>query len=173
MKLKESIKQLSLSALISALITIILIFGTFLDILDLACVSFSAIIIAVSQNILARKYTYLIYAVSSALSLILMPLRSCSLMFVFFFGYYPILRKEIFRYIKAKKICLILLFIVYNFSMSLLFTIFKSIFGIYSEPVYMYVILFVVSNVYFFVFEILMSRIHILYEYKIKNLFKK
>lgn len=173
MKLKASIKQLSLAALISALITVILILGTFLDILDLACVSLSAIIIAVMQNILTRKYIYLIYTVSSALSLILIPLRSCSLMFVFFFGYYPVLRKEIYRYIKTKKLCLFILFAVYNLSMALLFTVFKSIFGIYNEPAFMYIILIIVSNVFFFVFELLMSRIHILYEYKIKKLFKK
>ena len=57
--------------------------------------------------------------------------------------------------------------------MALLFTVFKNIFGIYNEPAFMYITLIVVSNVFFFVFELLLSRIHILYEYKIKKLFKR
>ena len=54
-----------------------------------------------------------------------------------------------------------------------LYLLFRSIFGLQNEPVYMYVLLLFAANLFFGCFELLTGRIKILYDYKIKKLFKK
>lgn len=172
MKHRETIRKTAYSSIIAAVITVIIMVGSVLDIVDLAAASLCALIIHIVYNETGWKSAFLIFAVSSCLSLILMPMRSCPILFVFFFGYYPILRAYLYKRIKIKALSYTIIILLYNSVMFILFTLFKSIFGITEEPVYMYVLLLITSNVFFISFELLMRRIMILYTYKIKKMFK-
>ncbi len=172
MKYRETVRKTAYSSIIASIITVIIMIGSVLDIVDLAAASLCAIIIHIVYNESGGKTAFLIFAVSSSLSLILMPMRSCPVLFTGFFGYYPILRAFLYKHIKVKALSYTLLILLYNAVMFILFTLFKSIFGITQEPVYMYVLLLITSNVFFISFELLMGRIMILYTYKIKKIFK-
>lgn len=156
-------------SIISALVTLLVILGGFFDILDLACAAVSSMIIHIIYTEVNSKSAKLIYLVSATLSNILMPLRSCTILFTAFFGYYPIIRAYIYKKIKIKHISYVLLVSIYNFVMITLFLFFKNIFGLNGEPIYMYILLLLTSNVFYISFELLMGRIMILYNYKIKK----
>lgn len=171
MKLKERIRILSYSSISASLITVILLLGGFFDILDLACASVCSLFIHVLMYEMGKKRALLIYAVSSVISILLLPMRSCSLFYVAFFGYYPVLKEYLSNKIKSKPILKTVLLLIYNIVMILLFVLFKTVFGMQNEPVYMYVLLLITSNVFYFAFDLLLSRIMIIYNYKIKKMF--
>lgn len=169
MNLKKKIRTTAYAAVLAALVTLILLLGSFFDMLDLACAAVGSLILHIAYHEIGGTYAFLIYAVASVLSFILLPMRSCSLFFVAFFGYYPLLRAFLGKHIRSRKLCLLLLALIYNAVMLALFFLFKGIFGMQGEPVFMYVLLLVSSNIFFFCFDLLMSRIMILYQYKIKK----
>lgn len=172
MRYRDTVRKTAYSSIIASVVTVIIIIGSVLDIVDLAAASLCALIIHVVYNEAGGSRALLIFAVSSSLSLMLMPMRSCPLLFVSFFGYYPILRAFLYKHIKSKALSYTLLILLYNVVMYLLFTLFKGVFGIAEEPVYMYILLLVTSNIFFVTFELLIGRIMILYTYKIKKTFK-
>ena len=172
MNLKKTIRRMAYSAILAAIITVIVIAGGFFDIIDLACASLAALILQVVYTEMGGKSAVMIYAVSAALSFILMPLRSATLYFVTFFGYYPILRGVLLRKMKSKKVINFLLCLLFNAVMIVLYAAFRTVFGIENEPVYVYVLLIISANIFFACFEMLMGKIMILYNYKIKKLFK-
>ncbi len=172
MKLRKTVRQTAFSAILAALITVLILLGSVFDMVDLACAAAASLVLHIALTEMDATHAFMIYLCASFLSFILMPLCSCSLYFTAFFGYYPLVRAFAARRIKNKKLYYAFVFLLYNAAMLALFLIFKSIFGIQGEPVYMYVLLLLSSNLFFGCFECLMGRIHILYTYKIKKHFK-
>ena len=115
----------------------------------------------------------MIYACAAILSFLAAPMRSCTLYFAAFFGYYPLVRAFLAKHLRSKKLYYLLLFILYNVVMLALFFLFKGIFGIQDEPTLKYELLLLASNLFFGCFELLTGRIKILFDYKIKKHFKK
>ena len=169
MGMKDGIRKLAFSAMAAALSATILLIGSAFDMLDLACAAAASLIVHVILQETDVMHAFLVFASSFAVSFILMPMRSCSILFAFFFGYYPILRWYVRKYIKFKPLRLIIYFTVFNAAMVCLFFLFKGLFGLAGEPVYLYILLIISSNVFFACFEMLTGKIMILYNYRIKN----
>ena len=172
-KLKEKIRTTAYTAIIAAAVTVILLIGGIFDIVDLACVSVSALVIHLAYGEFGGKYAFLIYAVAALLSFLLMPMRSASLYFTAFFGYYPLLRAFTAKHVRRKGLYYAILFLVYNAAMTALYILFKSVFGVEGEPPAMLLALLISSNVFFACLELLTGRIQILYDYKIKKILQK
>lgn len=172
MKLKDKVRNTAYSSVIAALISIIIIIGGFFDMLDLVCASVASLIIHIVYTEVGAKRAIMIYAVSAILSLIVLPMRSCPVYYATFFGYFPVIRAYLTKKIKLKWLSYSLLLLLYNLVMVALYTVFAGIFGITEEPVYMYVALLISSNLFYICFDMLMGRIMILYEYRIKDKLK-
>lgn len=172
MKLNKSIKITAFSSIMSALITTIILVGSFLDIFDLICASICSLIIHIINKKAGTRTAIMIYAVSSVLSFIILPFRTCSLYFTAFFGYFPILRNFLYNKLKPKVFVYFLLLLLYNLSMIALYIIFSNLFGLTNEPIYMYFALIVSSNIFYLSFDLLLGRIMIIFDYKISKIFK-
>lgn len=171
MKLQSKIKQTAYSSVISALITVLLLLGGVFDMLILSCASAAALIIHIVMTETGAKNALLVYAVSSLLANILMPMNACPIIFTAFFGFFPVLRHFVKSRIKQKQISYILLLLFYNADMVLIYTLFKGIFGLTdNQPAYLTVLLIVSLNLFYICFELLLGRIIILYRYRIKKM---
>ena len=169
MKTKNSIKNTATLSVLSALATVLLVLGGFFDVLDLACASVAALIINIVCNEYGHKNALLVFGVSALLSNKLLPFRTCPILFVAFFGYFPVLRNFLYNKIKFRRIVYILLLLLYNGVMVILYQLFKEIFGIANEPLSIIIGLLVSSNIFYVCFEMLLGRIMILYNYYIKR----
>lgn len=89
---KKTTLRLTLSAVISALGVILLWLGAMVQILDLSMAVVVSLLVVFAVIELRGKYPYLIYAVTSVLSLLLLPVKTTALIYVMFAGYYPILK---------------------------------------------------------------------------------
>ncbi len=164
--MKSEIKKISLSSLLSALITVLIMLGYFIEMLDFTVAAVCSLIIYVSDIEIRGKYPFLVYITSCLLTLIFIPLSSASLYFIAFFGYYPIIKKRIG--IKKKKLRKLICAALFNISMLITMLVFKAVFALQNEPAIMYVLLLITLNIFFFCFDYLLDVFIFIYIKKIR-----
>lgn len=168
--MKKEIKKITLSSVFSGLIVVLILLGTFIEILDITVAAVCALAVYIIQIEAGGKYPFLVYLTASILSLIFTPLSTATLYFVGFFGYYPILKLKLRKSKKylRKVICVL----VFNVSMVVLMLLFKAVFALQNEPAVMYVLLLITSNVFFFCFDYLLDVFTFIYIKKIRDKIK-
>lgn len=168
--MKKEIKRIALSAVFSALIVVLILLGTFIELLDITVAAVCALAIYIVLMETKDKYPFLVYLSSSVLSLILTPLSTATLYFVGFFGYYPILKKSLSKQNKhiRKLICVL----TFNIVMILMMLLFKTVFALQNEPPLMYILLLISSNVFFFCFDYLLDVFSFIYYKKLRDKIK-
>ncbi len=169
-QVKKEIKKIALSAVFSALIVVLLLVGTFIELLDITVAAVCSLAIYIVQIETRDKYPFLVFLTSSVLALIFTPLSSAMLYFIGFFGYYPILKLKLSKLNKGtrKLICIL----VFNVSMCVLMLLFKAVFALQNEPPLMYILLLVASNVFFICFDYLLDVFTLIYFRKLRDKIK-
>jgi hypothetical protein len=89
---KKTTLRLTLSAAICALGIVMLWLGGLVQIIDLSMAVLVSMLVVFAVIELKGSYPYLIYAVTSVLSILLLPTNSAALTYVLFAGYYPIVK---------------------------------------------------------------------------------
>ncbi len=115
----------------------------------------------------------LVYAASSILSFILVPDKECVLMFVLFFGYYPIV-KSYFDKIKIKPLRFLSKLLVFNTSIAVIELLCVYLFHIpfFEDGVFSYALLIgfaAAMNFTFIMYDYLLKIFLVLYEKKIEK----
>ncbi len=164
--MSKEIRKISLSSILAALSTVLIIAGGVFEILDMTSAALGALIVYIADIEIKGKYPFLIYATTCILSLIFMPLTTATLYYIAFFGYYPIIKKAVKKLPKlyARIIC----FVVFNLSMLVIMLLFKTIFAMQNEPVLIYVLLLITLNVFFICFDYVLGVFSVIYIHKIK-----
>lgn len=164
--MKTKIRKITLSSIFAGLSTALIVLGSVMEIFDLTTAAFCSLLIYISMIEIKGKYPFLIYLTTCVLSLIISPMTTATLYYVAFFGYYPIIRHKLKRLKKtlSKLIC----FGVFNASMLLLFCFFKAVFSYQNEPIFMYVVLLVTANIFFFCFDYALDVFAFIYIKKIR-----
>lgn len=110
--MKQS-KKIALSGIISALsLTVMLLTGLF-PFAEYALPALSGIILTVLVIELSKKEAFISYIAVSILSFFIVPSKEAALIFIFFLGYYPII-KSLIEHINKPKIEIILKLILFN-----------------------------------------------------------
>ena len=97
-------RRITVSAMIAALSTVILYFGSFIEVLDLTMAVISSLMTAVMVIEYGKGAPWCVFGVTSLLSLLLLPQKFPALIYLLFFGYYPIIKAYIER-IRKRVIC--------------------------------------------------------------------
>ena len=172
-------KKLAPAAILSAFGIIILMTGSFIQVLDIVSAALAGFVIVVAVIELGGYYPVLMYFVISALSLFILPDKIASVHFIFFGGFYPIFKAyfERFHFIAAWAVKFSL------FNILLIFMIFTVMFlaergflpplennGLYEFLGNFKIIAFAVANFVFLLYDIAMSGIINLYIVKIRRI---
>lgn len=117
-----------------------------------------------------------VYIAVSILSLILVPEKETVMMYVLFFGYYPIIKSYLDR-IKSKIISLLLRLIIFNACVAVIELVCVYVFGIpffedgdFSKA--MLIVFAAAMNIIFIIYEYLLKYFVLLYERKIEKRLK-
>lgn len=118
-----------------------------------------------------------VFVASALLSLITTPDKECAVMFVAFFGYYPVLKFSIEK-IKSKFGKTVLKFLVFNVAIVLSQIIVVKILGVPIEPdnflgKWLVPVLLILANILFVAYDFALSQIEKIYYLKWKKLFSK
>ncbi len=165
--MKREIQKISISAIFSALIVVMILIGTFIEVLDITVAAVCSLIIYIVQIEAKGKYPMLVFLTSSVLSLIFTPLSTATLYFIGFFGYYPIIKKLFSKL--GKGIRKIICIIIFNAAMIFMMLLFKTVFALQNEPFAMYAALLITLNIFFLCFDYLLDVFIFIYLKKIRS----
>lgn len=121
-----------------------------------------------------KKWSFMVYLSVSTLSLILISNKEAAILYIFFFGYYVIL-KDIIEKRFSSFIKWIFKFAVFNISIFLAFIILIYIFAIPDGDLQEYgkYVMLALGNVTFIVYDYTLSTLAVVYDKRWKNKLKK
>ena len=96
-RIRKQTKYLTVSAMLSALGVVILSLGALVEVLDVTTAIVASFLIIYAVIELGGAYPWLIWLVTSSLSIILLPQKTPALFYALFAGFYPILKEKLER----------------------------------------------------------------------------
>lgn len=165
-------KRAAFSGVIAALCVAFMFMGSLFSIFVYFIPAACGVIIMTAAYALGEKYGYCIYLVVAALSALFVPDKECMMIFVFFFGFYPLLRDRL-EAIKPRPVSFLIRFLIFNACVIgaeyLLFRIFginilEDGFGKWFLPV-----MLVMMNLFFVIYDFVLGKFKILYFLKWKR----
>lgn len=167
-KAKKS-TQVALGGLASALCLLLMFMTGIIPFGEYALPAFAGIVIiaVVVEN--GCKTAVLVYAAVSILAIFMVPVKEAALLFIFFFGYYPILQTKLVM-IKSKLLQYGLKFLIFNIAVVSAYMIVIYVMGV-SEILdefgsfgkYSALILLALGNVFFAIYDFTVDNLHYVY----------
>lgn len=166
-------KQIAFSGLLSALSVVLMFLGSSISVLSYIMPLLSGLIMIIVTENINKKTAVLVYISVSVLSIVLLTDKECALFYISFFGYYPIIKSDID---KIKNILLLwfVRFSIFNTGILLSQLVCVYLFGIPFDDFlgkWGIVILLILANILFFMYEKLLNMLILIYRKKYKSKF--
>ena len=171
-------KKIALSAILSASGVIFLLFGSLIEVLDLSAAALAGFIVVIAVIEIRGKYPVLIYFTVSLISLLILPNKLPAVFFILFGGIYPLFKAQFERRHPAvawalkfsmfNVILWLLIFFVRLLTMRGLIELREDIGFLKTFEI----LVFLVANFAFLLYDIAMTRAINLYLIKIRRLLK-
>ncbi len=164
-------KRIAVGAILSALGVVILLLGSIISVLDLTSVALASLLIIIAVIEVGGAYPYLIWLVTAALALIIVPDKFGALLYLLFGGVYPIFKAMFERLHYAVSWVLKLSF--FNLSLTLFILLCNYIFKLpdtsmgYTIPVY------ALCNLTFILYDIAVTKLITFYLIKFRKIISK
>lgn len=167
-------KKISLSAMMVALGTVIMILGAVIEVLDLTVCALAALTVVFIYLEIGSYYPWLVWICTSLATLLLYPGSLVWAEYFLVFGIYPLIKAYIERLPRWTWLIIKLVYI--NVVIWALFGICEFIIGVSffgEDTLVMKVITYVLINVAFVVFDFFITAMVRFYQEKIRPRFKK
>ena len=173
--MKKQTSYLTLCAIISALITAVMLVAYF-PFLTYAVPAVAGALIIIPLAQAGKGYAFATYIVSSVL-VMLFAEPEAKFMYICFFGFYPIV-KAIFEKTRFRFFEYLLKFITFNGAVTLVYMVLAKLFMIEVEGIgdfgkYSVLILYVIGNFAFILYDICLQRLCTVYMVRLYSKIKK
>ena len=173
-------KKLSLASLCAALGVVFLGFGVLLNVLDMSAALLASVLVMFCLLEMGFGWSLAVYAVISALSLILMPAASAPWTFLLLFGYMPI-SKFGFERLCGKRVWMAWIpkLVLFNAMYAVQVFLFGELLGFTAEnalgipPAAVYIAFFALGNLLYIVCDVLYGRLARIYFFKFRHRFAR
>lgn len=166
-------KTVALSAIFAALGTVLLFFGSASGVLDISCAAIASLLIVLAIIEIGGIYPFLIYAVTSLLSALILPDKFGAVVYILIIGWYPIAKRLIEKRLN-KAIGWIIKLVLFNAALVLIFLAARFVL---SENEFNTTWLMIggaaISNLAFVMFDIALTRLVTLYLFKYRQRFRR
>ena len=172
-KSSQRIKQITVSAMLSALGVIIMAVGAFVEVLDLSTAVLASMLCIFAVIEIKGSYPWLIWLSTSVLALILLPIKTPAVFYALFFGFYPILKEKLERL--PRLVSWLLKLAAFHLSLALMFGIFKLFIPSALEGVgtgWMLLALYALGLVCFVLYDIALTRLITFYLFRLRKYFR-
>ena len=164
-------KQLALCAALSALGVVVIYLGRLLSVMDISMAVIASLFCAIAVIEYGKAAPWLVYAVTGALSLILLPDNTAAWIYTLFFGFYPIIKSK-FEKLK-KPLAWFLKELIFNVSLAVMLIAEKLLLTADTEePLILYIIFIILAEVVFPLYDLVLTRLTVLYIRRIQPKFK-
>lgn len=169
--------KIALSGICGSLSIVIMMISSAIPIASLALPAIAGCVLIPVIAFAGEKYAYMVYAVVSVLSFLLVADREAMLIYILFFGYYPVLYSSLCK-IKNKVISLLTKLVIFNFSAVCDYLIVTFIFGIPTETIeilgeFTLIVMLIIANIAFLLYDNALIGLGIIYDRKLHPLLKK
>lgn len=168
-------KVIAYSGVATALSVVMLFLGSIVWVLGYTMPLVASLIMIVLLESVSKKSALLTFVSTSVISFILLNDKECVLLYVLFFGYYPLIRDKL-NDIKPKFLSYLLKFINFNAAMVLTQVLCVYVFGIPFDDMlgkWGIVVFALCLNLVFIVFDKLYTLLLRLYRIKLKKKVEK
>ena len=168
---QSNTKRLTVCAMLSALGVVLLLVGSFIEVVDIAMAALASLLCIFAVIEYGKGAPWLVFAVTGVLSLILLPNKTPAVFYVGFLGYYPIIKGKLERF--KKPIAWLFKMLVFNAALVVIFLAVKYILmpGV-SESWIIYAALAVMSELVFVLYDIALTRLITFYILRLRHRFK-
>lgn len=168
-------KVIAYSGVATALSVVMLFLGSIFWVLGYTMPLVASLVMIILLDSISQKSALLTFISTSIISFILLNDKECVLLYVLFFGYYPLIRDKI-NDIKPKFLSYLLKFITFNAAMVLTQVLCVYVFGIPFDDMlgkWGIVVFVLCLNLVFVVFDKLYTLLLKLYRIKLKKKVEK
>ncbi len=176
---RDTSTKIALSGIFGALAISVMLMGSIIPFSTFAAPALAGILIVPVAIEFGTSTGVLLYIAISLLAFFIAPDKEMAMMFVFFMGYYPLL-KETLDKVHIKALQLLLKLLVFNISVIAMYSILIFLFRIdyivaeFGESGTLFIILLLVlGNVTFVIYDTALARTRALYLNKIRPRFIK
>lgn len=169
--MKNKAKQTALCAFMCALATIIMALGSIIPAATFCSPALAMLALIPVQEECGTKQGILVYAATSVLSLLLVPDKEIVMLYLFL-GYYPLVKLYLDR-IRNRVVQVLAKFILLNVTIFLMYALCIFLFRLDSvvqeyqqATAAIVVMLCVLGNFAFFIYDLLLGRLRVLYRQK-------
>lgn len=156
--------------MLSALGVVLLYMGALIEVIDISMAVIASLLCVFAVIEYGGSAPWLVFAVTGVLSLLLSP-RTPSMMYVVFFGYYPILKEKLEA--RGKKISWIFKEVIFNVALVIMLVLLKTLFMATADiPIELVVIAVVLAELVFVLYDFALTRLISLYIFKIRSKLK-
>ena len=167
----EKTKRIAVLAMLSALGVVILYAGALISVMDISVAVIASMLAVIAVIEYGRSAPWLVFGVTSVLSLLLLPQKSPAVMYALFFGYYPILKEKFEK--RGKILSWVLKEASFHVAIVLMYFALRVVaFESVDMPVLMLVVTLALFEVVFPLYDVALSRVIRVYIYKLRARFK-
>ena len=168
--MRQTTKELSLAAMMCALGAVIMCLGTVIPVATYICPVLSSLALVVVREECRKSYAWSAWAVISALSLLLAPDKEAAMLFAVL-GYYPIIYPALGR-IKPKLLRIAVKLAICAAATAVMYAVLIKIFmleDLMAEGVWIFAATVILGIALFFLYDMLLPRMTLLYRYRLKR----
>lgn len=163
-------KRIALLAMLSALGVVILYIGSLISVMDISMAVLVSLLGVIAVIEYGKGSAFLTFAVTSVLALILLPQKSPALMYVLFFGYYPILKEQFEK--QKKLVSWVLKEVVFNVALVIIVIALHKIAFVGADiPLPLYLIGIALCELVFPLYDVALTRLISFYLYSLRRRF--
>ncbi len=126
MRVRKQTKYLTVSAMLCALGVILLSLGSLVDVLDITMAVLASLFCVYAVIEIGSSYPWLIWLVTSLLSLLLLPMKTPALFYALFAGFYPILKEKLEK--RSRPVSWVLKLVVFHVSLGVIVLVLRLFF---------------------------------------------
>ena len=165
----ERTKRVSICAMLSALGVVVLYLGSVIEVIDISMAVVASVFAIFAVIEYGAGAAWSIYAITGILSAVLLPNKFPALMYILFFGFYPIVKEKIEK-LSSKIAQWSLKELIFNVCLVLLMLIGNCILMIDMRAWFaMEIIFFVLANGTFVIYDIALTRLISIYIFRIRK----
>ncbi len=168
----ERTRKLAICAMMCALGVVVLYLGSVVEVLDISMAVIASLfaVFAVIEYGMAEAWT--VYAVTSVLSLVLLPQKLPAVMYLLFFGFYPIVKERIEK-LRRKVLQWVIKEAIFNVCLILLMLLVKWLVALDGHNLFVFeAVFFILANGTFVIYDIALTRLISMYLFRLRKKFK-
>ena len=170
---KDKTMRLTMCAMLAALGVVLLWLGSAVEVVDISMAVVASLLCVFAVIEYGGSAPWLVYGVTAVLSLLLLPQKTPALMYLVFFGYYPILKEKLEK--KPKWAAWIWKEVIFNLALAVLLVL--SHFLLFTAAsagnmVFYYVALVGLAELAFPLYDIALTRLISLYLFRLRKRFR-